>query len=363
MDKDLKNIGVAFALGTVADNLSLTKISLSMFKGTNGIYNLASKDGKISININLNDDDLEETGEDILKQILEYTHEKLTHEKCSFDADSELSRNAQITSVVNELKEQAREYFQDKYSHKNSKTLSNGEKELMALEDRIFNLQDSFYNSLDDSNCKDMETFEYGLACLDEIYGTRPIDPNVVYKDSNTWALQNSFEESASFLEDIRNATMDEIEEILESEGDSYNDTEIDIAELESLDDLSPDDMSTIDYMIYRKAKEDYNKAQKGENSKDLPTEKEISQALADYINRKYIEELSKMMDLKDSSFLQKLCDKAEELFGNDKDMPKDNLAKLGEIFAEDISEEEFDDMGGESLEDMLDEDDMENNR
>lgn len=385
MDNDLKNIGVACALASLVDGLSLTKISLPYLRGSNGIYHIKSDDGEISRLINLNDDYLEEDGMGALCEVLEYTHKKLTGKDASLPCLDYASQMEAMTLIVNELRGKAREYLADKYSHKDDKTLSAGERALINLEDKIFTFQEAFFNDTEETS-RDFEALEYGMSYLDEIYGMNPTDPNIVSKDCDIMDLEYAFDEACRFIEEITSEDPEYLQEFLEQIGYGSNedDNQDNMFKYCTYDDTNDcddkaddlDKYSELDYTTYRQAKEDYNNAKLGKKFEEKEiTDKEINNSLKEYISDKYLEKLGERMGLENPDMLKKLCDKANELFGEDIDLPKDDLArldeilnkddwaKLGEIFAEDISEEEFDALGGETLQEMLDdEDDMGDN-
>lgn len=385
MDNDLKNIGVACALASLVDGLSLTKITLPYLRGSNGIYHIKSEDGEISRIINLNDDYLEEDGIGVLSEMTEYAHKKLTGEDEEFPCLDYTSQMETIALIVNELREKARGYIADKNNHKDSRTLSAGERELINIEDKIFTFQEAFFNDTAETS-RDFEALEYGMSFLDETYGMNPTDPNIIKRNCDVLDLQYAFDEASRFIEEITGEDPEYLQEFLDQIGYGNNEDEdqdnmfkyCTYDDTNNYDDKSDDldKYSQLDYMIYRQAKEDYNNAKLGKKFEDKQvTDKEINDSLKDYINDKYLEKLGEIMGLENPDMLKKLCDKANELFGDDIDLPKDDLArldeilnkddwaKLGEIFAEDISEEEFDALGGETLQEMLDdEDDMGDN-
>lgn len=382
MNKDLKNIGVSFAIAVMVDDLSLTKLSLPLLKNSNGIYILNSKDGKISRTINLNNDNLQADGDNLLKDVLCYAYEQLTGENSKFvlgdyvlnpNYTTNQSQNSAIAMISNALKQQAIAYLNDKQKNADSDIISDGEQHLMQLEDRIFTIEDGFYNNTDE-NSKDFEAFEYGLAFLDETYGMTPVDPNALFTQCKTSSLNYQFKTSGDFIEQLKlynsqnidakrnideeyidneeyfdDEEYDNDEEFFDDEGYNFDDDysqENDIEESPRLEDLDENDISTLDYMIYRQAKEDYNNAKRKKPSKNQnpPQEKEeLDSELQKYIEDKYLEEMAKLMDLENSDFLKKLCDTAEKLFKDDKDLPNDKLNKLGAIFAEDPEDEDED--------------------
>ncbi len=380
MDNNLKNIGVSFAIAAMVDDLSLTKLSLPILKNSNGIYILNSKDGKISKTINLNNDNLQADGDSLLKDVLCYAYEQLTGENSQFvlgdyilnpNFTTDQSQNSAIAMISNTLKHQAIVYLNDKQKYADSDIVSDGEQRLMELEDRIFAIEDGFYNNSNE-NSKDFEVFEYGLAFLDETYGMNPVEPTALYTQCRVSSLNYQFKTASDFIDQLKTyngKNIDDSEDIdiddeyIDNDDEYIDDEDIDneeydfeddysqefddgIEESPRLEDLDENDISALDYMIYRHAKEDYNNARRNKPSKNQnpPQEKEeLDSELQKYIEDKYLEQVAKLIELENADFLKKLCDTAEKLFGDDKDLPDDKLSRLGAIFAEDPEDKDKD--------------------
>lgn len=349
MNNDLKNIGVSLALASIIDGLSLTKINVPSVGKE--LFIIKSDDGKINYTLNFcNIKDSEK----ILKDVMEYSYEKITDESCDYDTEDEDSQNESIVDFGNELRKYARDILYDirsDYGVDNFQALQKYKK----LKNSLNTLTNDFYvpcNEKDDS----FEALEYALQFTDAIFGEMGFDgvrfdEEIINEEFTVDEWLEYLEESDKFIDKIHDYNNFDVDEYLEGLIDNddmqngedenyiydYDDDYVDL-EKDSFDEMRDFVGDEDDDEKYREHDENLDNKQ---NDTKLSKKDEVLSDLLDEFGLVDPNNPLRCFTKEELAFIAKLSKKADELFGEEKD--KDQAKRISDILSGKDDEENKD--------------------
>ena len=146
MNKDFKNLGISFAISSLVDGLSLQRLSMPALNRY--VYLIKSKDGKIDYVVDIEKDSNNLDTDEVLRNILTYTQEKLSDDNKPLDFSSREAEKESIALVLNLLKSKANEIYNRwrSYTDTKERKLSPEQKQLDELSNTLFNISETFYD-------------------------------------------------------------------------------------------------------------------------------------------------------------------------------------------------------------------------
>lgn len=199
MNKDFKNLGISFAISSLVDGLSLQKLSMPALNRY--VYLIKSKDGKIDYVVDIEKDSNNLDTDEVLRNILTYTQEKLSDDNKPLDFSSREAEKESIALVLNLLKSKANEIYNKwrSYTDTKERKLSPEQKQLDELSNTLFNISETFYDDCEVQS-NEFDVIEYMLSTLDIVYGEGELDPRVLNQPIEPEKLTDIYKK---FSEDI----------------------------------------------------------------------------------------------------------------------------------------------------------------